>query len=278
MLCIEYLITASSEALHGRTREEQDAYFNDALAWLRERHGEVNVVCACIHRDETTPHVHAYVVPLDSRGKLNCRSFLGGASALREMQTVFAERVATRHGLERGVDGSRARHQNVRRFYGRLEAVADDPRLKPMQMRRFEQVPPEPGLVDKLNGSAEPMKKARAQALNKRAQDEEYNRQAAAHNRRRTELLEQLAGRGLANQVGQQERAALVKSAADQAQRVAATERVLDLVTATARRRAAEIKKLKAERDDQRDLVQKLADELVAASPRRARELGLIKL
>ncbi|OKA46005.1 hypothetical protein BH759_05715 [Ralstonia solanacearum] len=237
----------------------------------------MNVICACIHRDETTPHLHVYVVPLDSRGKLNCRSFLGGASTLREMQTAFAKRVAASHGLERGVEGSRAHHQSVRRFYGCLEAMADDPRLKPMQMRRYEQVPPEPRLMDKLNGSAEPMKKARALALDKRARDEEYNHQAAAHNRRRAELLEQLAGRGLAHQVAQQERCALAKSAADQAMRATASERVLDLVSATARKRAEEIKKLKAERDDQGYLVQKLIDELTAASPGRARELGLIE-
>ena len=54
--------------------------FNDALKWLRERHGGSNVVYAGIHRDETTPHMYAYVVPLDeATGRLNCRKWLGGA-------------------------------------------------------------------------------------------------------------------------------------------------------------------------------------------------------
>lgn len=277
VLAIEYLVTASPEYLHGKTREQQDAYFRDALAWLQERHGEANIIYAGIHRDETTPHLYAYAVPLDRRGKLNCRAFLGGAEALRAMQTAFAEHVAATHGLERGVEGSRAHHQNIKRFYGRLGTMADDPRLKHIQMRKLEPVPPEPGLLDKLNGTAEPMKEARARALTKRQRDDEYNRQAAEHNRHRTKLLERLAGRGLANQANQQERAALVREANAQKTRADQADRSLEIVGRRARERKEEIEKLKDERTDHQRLVQMLTNELAAASPRRARELGLME-
>ena len=120
VLAIEYLITASPEAMQGKYRREQDSYFADALAWLKERHGADNVVYAGIHRDETTPHMYAYVVPLDDRGKLNCRHFLGGAKALSDMQTDFAERVGKVHGLERGIEGSKARHTTVSQYYAAL--------------------------------------------------------------------------------------------------------------------------------------------------------------
>ena len=40
-------------------------YFRDSLEWLKQRHGAENVVYAGIHRDETTPHMYAYVVPRD---------------------------------------------------------------------------------------------------------------------------------------------------------------------------------------------------------------------
>ena len=104
----------------------RDGYFNDALKWLRERHGGSNVVYAGIHRDETTPHMYAYVVPLDeATGRLNCRKWLGGAKALSEMQTDFADNVGARHGLERGIKGSRAKHQRVQRHYGLVNRAAD---------------------------------------------------------------------------------------------------------------------------------------------------------
>lgn len=120
VLAVEYLITASPEDMKGKSRQEQDAYFRDGLEWLKQRHGAENVVYAGIHRDETTPHMYAYVVPLDRQGKLNCRAFLGGAQALREMQTDFADKVGLQHGLERGLEGSKARHTSIQQYYARV--------------------------------------------------------------------------------------------------------------------------------------------------------------
>ena len=126
VLAIEYLITASPEAMQELGGQGRDAYFNDALKWLRERHGGANVVYAGIHRDETTPHMYAYVVPLDeATGRLNARRWLGGAKALSEMQTDFAANVGARHGLERGIKGSRAKHERGQRHYGLVNRAAD---------------------------------------------------------------------------------------------------------------------------------------------------------
>lgn len=94
VLAIEYLITASPEVMQAKDGRAQTAYFDDALKWLRERHGAANVVYAGIHRDESTPHMYAYVVPLDeATGRLNARRWLGGSKALSEMQTDFAATV-----------------------------------------------------------------------------------------------------------------------------------------------------------------------------------------
>ena len=122
VLAIEYLMTASPEAMQGKSQKEQDAYFADALKWLETKHGKENVVYAGIHRDETTPHMYAYVVPIDERGKLNCRAFLGGSKALNVMQTEFAQEVGQLHGLERGIEGSKARHTSIQQYYARANA------------------------------------------------------------------------------------------------------------------------------------------------------------
>jgi hypothetical protein len=123
VLCIEYLITASPEAMANIDRGK---YFNDALTWLKQRHGAANVVYSGLHYDETTPHMYAYVVPLDAEtGRLNARKWLGGSRALSEMQTEFAQMVGASHGLERGIKGSRATHQRVQRHYGLVNRVAD---------------------------------------------------------------------------------------------------------------------------------------------------------
>ena len=125
VLAIEYLITASPEAMQ-EMGGKSAAYFNDALKWLRERHGRANVVYAGVHRDESTPHMYAYVVPLDeSTGRLNARRWLGGSKALSEMQTEFANVVGAQHGLERGIKGSKAVHQRVQRHYGLVNQAHD---------------------------------------------------------------------------------------------------------------------------------------------------------
>ncbi|EHH1079117.1 hypothetical protein J7I01_004843 [Vibrio parahaemolyticus] len=121
VLAVEYLMTASPEVMQGKSRTEQDQYFTDCLEWLNKRHGAENVVYAGIHRDETTPHMYAYVVPIDDKGKLNCRAFLGGAKALNQMQTDFAKNVGYPHGLERGIEGSKAKHTRIKDFYRNLE-------------------------------------------------------------------------------------------------------------------------------------------------------------
>lgn len=144
VLAVEYLMTASPEDMRGKTREQQDAYFGDALDWLKAKHGAENVVYAGIHRDESTPHMYAYVVPLDARGKLNCRAFLGGAGALREMQTDFAQTVGARHGLQRGIEGSRAKHTRIQQYYARANADFEPlppVRPKPAPLRPEPQKP-----------------------------------------------------------------------------------------------------------------------------------------
>jgi hypothetical protein len=141
VLAIEYLITASPEVMESKHRDSQNDYFRDSLKWLKAKHGADNVVYAGIHRDETTPHMYAYVVPRVGE-KLNCRQFLGGAKALSELQSDFAQQVGLNHGLERGLQGSRARHTTLARYYGRVNG-------------KTHQTPtvdiPAPSIADRLN-------------------------------------------------------------------------------------------------------------------------------
>ena len=83
-------------------------------------HGEGNVFHVGIHRDEKTPHMFAYVMPYDTKGKMNAKHFLGGSKILSEMQTDFHQQVSQNYGLDRGIKGSKAKHQRVQRYYAQL--------------------------------------------------------------------------------------------------------------------------------------------------------------
>ena len=117
---LEYFIGGSPGALNAMSREDQDAYFRRALDWIEERHGKENVLSAVIHRDEATPHMTVMTIPLDDRGRLNARALVGDRGKLSAMQTDFAERVGQPHGLERGVQGSKATHERVKSAYAHL--------------------------------------------------------------------------------------------------------------------------------------------------------------
>lgn len=134
---IEYLITASPE-WKGWGTDAETEFFDQAKKWLREKHGSENVVGLSIHRDETTPHLVAYIVPIDPAGKLNARHFLGGREKLSEMQTDFSERVS-HIGLERGIKGSRAKHTKVKQFYSDLEKPVKQ--LPEIQLTRLNEQP-----------------------------------------------------------------------------------------------------------------------------------------
>ena len=119
VLCVEYMITASPE-WQGWSDDRQNEYFKQAVDWLEQRHGKHNVVATSIHRDETTPHLIAYVVPLDQdTGRLNAKKFLGGKAKLAEMQSSFSNHVKNL-GLERGVEGSKAKHTRIKEYYAKV--------------------------------------------------------------------------------------------------------------------------------------------------------------
>lgn len=180
VLAIEYLIAASPDVMHGKSRQEQDAYFHDALDWLKAKHGAENVIHAGIHRDESTPHMYAYVVPIDERGKLNCRAYLGNPKALREMQSDFAERVGQRHGLERGIEGSKAKHTRIQAYYARANEAFEplpEVRTPPAKLRPE---PEKPGIfagaeakaIYKLDHAAWQQEQAAAQRQQQQRQAE----------------------------------------------------------------------------------------------------------
>lgn len=122
VLAIEYFIGASPEWFKEQSKNTREAYFDEAEKWLAERHGAENVIAFTRQYDETSPHVCAYVVPIDPKGKLNCSHFLDGRTKLSEMQTEFAEKVGQVFGLERGIEGSGAKHVTIKQYYAQIQA------------------------------------------------------------------------------------------------------------------------------------------------------------
>lgn len=129
VLCIEHLITASPE-WDGWGNEKETAFFEQSKIWLEKKYGKKNVVSTTIHRDETTPHLVAYIVPLDEEtGRLNAKKYIGGSRlTLSQMQTDFAVEVKDL-GLDRGIQGSKAKHTSIREYYNDVNNYEPQPQV-----------------------------------------------------------------------------------------------------------------------------------------------------
>ena len=118
VLGFEVMMTYTPDSL--RDSKTLLKWVDDNRKWLQQEFGQKNVVRLWLHMDESTPHLHAFVVPIDERGKLNCRAYLGGADKLSALQDSYAEAMKP-YSLERGIKGSKAHHKTVKEFYRAVE-------------------------------------------------------------------------------------------------------------------------------------------------------------
>jgi Plasmid recombination enzyme len=131
VLCVEMLLSASPEyfrpdnpAAAGDWETAKLEQFQYAVQqWLTESYGD-RIVRADLHLDEATPHVHAYLVPLDDRGKLNCFGLFGDRGKLSRWQDSYAGAMAGL-GLARGIRGSRATYTQVKEYYAAVMQAPD---------------------------------------------------------------------------------------------------------------------------------------------------------
>ena len=101
-----------------------------------------------------TPHMYAYVVPRDPEsGRLNAKRWLGGARALRDMQTEFVQDVGQQHGLERGIEGSKAKHTTIKQHYAAISKPVPKPEFRPESVQ--PKIIKKAGLMDKLTGKSD---------------------------------------------------------------------------------------------------------------------------
>ncbi|KAA6321730.1 Plasmid recombination enzyme [termite gut metagenome] len=114
----------------------------DNVDWLKQTFGADNVVSAVLHRDETTPHIHATIVPVvtgerrkakeekSTEGKKKyrkknpnaarlCADDVMARDKLKGYQDSYARRMQA-YGLQRGIEGSEARHITTGQYYREL--------------------------------------------------------------------------------------------------------------------------------------------------------------
>jgi hypothetical protein len=127
----ELLLTASPNFFQGLTAGNLEKWKQLNTDWLRANFGD-NCVYAVLHKDESTWHIHALVVPKfydEKRQRFtlaNCRYF-DGIEKLRGWQDNYSECMkSVFKALNRGIKFSKAKHIEVRHFYNMVNAKLND--------------------------------------------------------------------------------------------------------------------------------------------------------
>jgi Plasmid recombination enzyme len=129
VLCSEIFLSASPEYFRPHDPSmagewDDSLMWNFASAskkWLQDNFGD-KCVRAELHLDESTPHIHAYIVPINDKTKqLSHKAMFGGdgrqaSIKLSKLQDSYAAALAPL-GIERGVKGSQATHTKVKEYY-----------------------------------------------------------------------------------------------------------------------------------------------------------------
>lgn len=122
VLGYDLLFTASPEFFSEEvvSGKKINRWKDETIKWIEQNFGgRENIVNLAVHLDESTPHIACQTVAIHE-GKLNAKHFTGGTRyRLSELQDSYAEAMA-KFGLQRGVKGSLAKHESIKKYYARV--------------------------------------------------------------------------------------------------------------------------------------------------------------
>lgn len=137
---IRILLTGTHEDMVQIEKEGRlDEWCQDNINWLRKTYGTDNVVSVVLHMDESTPHLHATVIPIveterkrkkkeeevkrtyrkkTPAPRLSADDVMSRAK-LKSYQNTYAAAMK-KYGLQRGIEGSEAQHISTHEYYRSL--------------------------------------------------------------------------------------------------------------------------------------------------------------
>lgn len=193
-------------------------------AFAEKEFGKENIRVFSVHRDERTPHIHLAFVPIVEKEKrwknqngegvkreksLSARDFIGGEHGndkLKQLHGRYAQAMQS-FGLSRGVEGSRAKHETIKEFYGRVNdpiSAEISTKIEQKAFGRGKSVKVDKNDLKQLilakKEYQERAEKAEKEAKRKQASIAEYNKKLTEEKKTREELARR-KGIDLANQV-----------------------------------------------------------------------------
>ena len=136
-----------------------DEWCADNLRYFRDTFGAENIVSAHLHMDEKTPHIHLTLVPIvegerkrrkrEEQAKKRyrkkpantvrlCADDIMTRLKLKSYQDSYAVAMA-KYGMQRGIDGSEARHKSTQQYYRDTFKLANDLKAEVMDLQERQE-------------------------------------------------------------------------------------------------------------------------------------------
>ena len=129
VLMCSFVVGSDREFFGKLSPSEQQQFFVDCTHFFAERYGEDNIISAVVHMDETTPHLHMNLIPI-ANGRL-CAKTLFDRKELQNLQSDFHSVVGKKWNLQRGKEGSTAKHLDTAAFkLKKMSEAADQAELR----------------------------------------------------------------------------------------------------------------------------------------------------
>lgn len=137
-----------------------DEWCADNMKYFADLFGKENIVAAHLHRDEETPHIHITLVPIvkgerkrrkrEEQAKKHyrkkptdtvrlCADDIMTRLKLKSYQDTYAIAMA-KYGLQRGIDGSMARHKSTQQYYNETKKLADSLKAEVVDLQERKEV------------------------------------------------------------------------------------------------------------------------------------------
>jgi|GEM_PF-506587 len=218
---IRVMISGSPEDMKRIESEGKlDDWCRDNMDYLKKTFGEENLVAATLHMDETTPHIHASIVPIvrgerrqkkpkkkpeednqaqkpnegqkpkrtykkkDPNMPRLCVDDVMAREKLIEYQDTYAAAMA-KYGLERGIKGSDARHITLTEHYRNQTIESNNLQINIEQLLAVEEA---------NRQRIEELKQKEQEAKLKSIQAEEQKQQKESELKKTEESLDQVKG------------------------------------------------------------------------------------
>lgn len=114
ILMNSFIVTSDGEFFKGLRPWEQQKFFRDCAEFFSRKYRSENMISAIVHMDETTPHMHLNFIPINE-DRLSSKS-LFDRQKLAQLQTELHESIGRNWGLQRGKEGSQAKHLSTAEY------------------------------------------------------------------------------------------------------------------------------------------------------------------